>query len=206
MKIRRFKCGFTLVELLVVIGIIALLIAILLPALRKATLQAEWVKCQGNLRQVGISLQIYSLQWKGWCYPPDLGAGRPETERWPVHVFKPAVYNPPIMLCPSDFEPDYQHSYILNSHLAKRGIKFGSKVPETTVSDVILMGEKTTTYNDYYMDVGDFPSRVEQYRHGLSRGSNYLFLDLHVSNLSNEKQVKGAIDPWDVGPTSAILP
>ena len=76
------KQGFTLVELLVVIGIIALLIAMLMPALSKARRQAQTVACQSNLRQVGYALVTYSLQWRGWMYPPDLNSGKPHEERW----------------------------------------------------------------------------------------------------------------------------
>src|SRR4051812_41644478 len=60
------KYGFTLVELLVVIGIIALLISMLLPALNQARKQAESTQCLAQLRQCGQTLYIYANQNKGY--------------------------------------------------------------------------------------------------------------------------------------------
>src|ERR1700683_4302612 len=62
----RRKKAFTLVELLVVIGIIAVLIGILMPALNRARAQAQLIQCQSNLRQMALAALLCAQDHKNY--------------------------------------------------------------------------------------------------------------------------------------------
>jgi prepilin-type processing-associated H-X9-DG protein/prepilin-type N-terminal cleavage/methylation domain-containing protein len=83
---RTSRPGFTLVELLVVIGIIVILIALLAPAARGAWQGVQRVSCQSNLRQIGMAMEMYTQQYKffpnAWI---NVGDGR-VAQCWPVRL------------------------------------------------------------------------------------------------------------------------
>lgn len=69
--------GFTLIELLVVVAIIAMLVAILLPALGQSREMARRASCGMNLRQCGMAMFMYTDAHDGWCPPYPTGASQP---------------------------------------------------------------------------------------------------------------------------------
>ncbi len=273
--------GFSLVELLVVIGIIAMLIGLLLPALSGARLQGQRIKCLANMNQIGVAMTIYSNDNRGLLIPigplldgsQDLtslvspppanmvgpvgdGAGNtapfeymtlgsevypwmrwparlltggyapiPPQADWPNYlVGEPtpgdpmgtiaAPWSSAMMICPSDPQPGADHSYLFNQHLVQnqdKVLKYSSKppTPQQTNSTVVVLGEKRSIKDDYYMEQGDFPvdpttasaTHVELYRHGAKLGSNYLYKDMHAQN-QPPQALSDQVDPWDIVPVN----
>ena len=87
---RSLRNAFTLVELLVVIGIIALLIAVLLPALARAREQAKSAQCLSNLHQMGLAAFIYTVDNHGY-FPPAIGLNK---VYWDFDESNPSVIVP----------------------------------------------------------------------------------------------------------------
>jgi prepilin-type N-terminal cleavage/methylation domain-containing protein len=142
----RNRKAFTLVELLVVIGIIALLISILLPALNRARENAKQVTCLSNMRQVGYAFQMYlGANRYNFPRPAVYGTGpkgQGDDEDW-VYLYKQRnpVFNDyadgsvmrmlgqrvtaAVLRCPSDViqnhrgNPAYPYSYTVNEYMCK---------------------------------------------------------------------------------------
>ena len=227
------RAGFSLVELLVVIGIIGMMVGLLLPALSRARDRSNCTVCASNLKQIGDCLLIYCNENSGWLFPvgppmnnpyytsdgnngppmipSTLGTNVDDNLRWPVYALplNPGIFDAQIMLCPSDFDPIDcpvgtglgRHSYVVNQHIADHQITWNQSWGTQGLgglynSQVVIMGEKVSDQQDYYMEMEDFNRVVEPYRHGVAYGSNYLYLDLHVTTDAPDAAQTG-LDPWD---------
>ena len=115
---RRRRRAFTLIELLVVIGIIAVLIAILLPTLAGARRQAQLTQCLSNLRQLGAAMSLYTNQNK-YKFPFNPNPSEPDIVVWPKGSFvmiwnamQPMLSkNKGFFVCPSDNDPPWNMAW-----------------------------------------------------------------------------------------------
>lgn len=137
--------GFTVIELLTVTAIIAVLISLLLPGISRARNQAKTVKCSSNLRQLGLSFQMYATDWNDIIMPiGDWNTANPDPNKVAPYWFERCAdyfrfvarskeSTVDILRCPVAIEQlvpitstwgKYQVKYGLNYDISTRGVPF----------------------------------------------------------------------------------
>ena len=144
--------GFTLVELLVVVGIIGILVAILMPALARAREYAKSVQCASQLRQVGMALVNYTATnrgvfpgWSGWHVAGGDGTGEDDPGPGWTEQLEPYLASPrsPLYNCPS-FPEEFRINYFLSARFTQRTGRAHLKFAEVRSStEFVLSGDCT---------------------------------------------------------------
>jgi len=194
MKVLR---AFTLIELLVAIAIIAILAAMLLPALGGAKSKAQAVACRGNLKQWGLATQLYVTDHDYFLPKDGSASGSSTTEGWyvdlpremnlPIYAEMPwrtnASIDPgkSIWICPSNPRRSNGNNlfhYCLNEHV--NGLGSDNQIRLTSI--------RQPTVTVWLFDNGGLaPVAQENNVHTNlhSGGAQFVFLDGHVARFKN---------------------
>ena len=193
------KQTFTLVELLVVIGIIVILAALLLPALNGAMAKAEETNCLNNMGQIGKAFSMYSADYGSYVMPT---SGDLKAATW-VGLAYSYLKSGEVFECNADSnarsfalndddpsidgeKPSFNRSYVANSGIHKvyntKPIKvYAVEAPATTIS---LAPQNSSSYAlRVTKSSGNFSS-TEHNRH--KNAANYLFADQHAAKLQSD--------------------
>ena len=205
-RLWRQRRAFSLIELMVVVGIIGLLLMLAFPALNNARQAARLTKCASNLRQWGTAIQLYMAENDGFL-PQSVEVAGVNSSGWQEKIAPYLVGNRgavdsqrfvmrEMFRCPGD-KSAYGTGIVYGSNDYLRPAQYNKapkKIGLVTVplADFMILGENFTAelWNANPGPTWNTAARVDYTRHGPKQVANFLFGDFHVEALSYQDTVR----------------
>lgn len=196
----RARHGFTLIELLVVIAIIAILAAMLLPALLRAKELARRTKCASNLKQISLAVTMYANDYGDFLphYQSPFGG------TW-FNDLEPYLKNTQVLVCPDKKEWNESHALYKTGYGLNQTVFTTNSSPHVHLKQIAQPSEtiggadkdqgNTLMIGISFSGSTSWPYNVDT-RH--TNGACFFFMDGHVKWMAQNAEWSSSDDMWDL--------
>lgn len=206
------RCAFTLVELLTVVAIIALLLAIIMPAMRRVKMHAKRLVSKNNMRQIGIAVSLYAEDNRGQ-FPLTTHTESDEHKTW-IYTLAPYLGNvDAVRICPADPQGQTRLKHHTTSYVANQYMNpvyaLGQLIPSESFGNLYRLKSPSQTITTF-VAADDTPPDDTHADHVHSRswflsGDPALQWTAIISDIQPDRYKPGQTDEIDMAGSTLFL-